>query len=526
MIIIWIILILIITGLAAWYSGKFNENLPRWISLIGLLIDFMIILIFWLSEPITINLTSNDNWLVRFNSEWIPQFGISLNFALDGLSLILVVLTIFLGILSVLTSWTEIKDRIGFFHFNLLWILAGIVGVFTSLDLFLFYFFWELMLVPMYFLIGIWGHEKRIYAAYKFFIFTQASGLLMLLSILGLYFIHGNQTGIYTFNYFELLLTQLPSGMEWLLMFGFLIAFAVKLPLVPVHNWLPDAHTQAPTAGSVILAGLLLKTGAYGLLRFVLPLFPNVSIEFAPYAMFLGVIGILYGAKLAFAQNDFKRLVAYSSVNHMGFVMLGVYSFNVLAYQGAVFEMITHAISTSALFIIVGLLSDRLHTRNLDEMGGLWEQVPKMGGIAMVFVMASLGLPGLGNFIAEFLVLAGSFQASVLWSVLGSLGLIASAIYALRIMQKVWHERKAKEWKIKDYIPRELIILGSLILVIVWLGLFPQKIFSTISSSINSIHDRINDAKILLINNSIKTEIITNSSVNNEINTNQQKDDK
>jgi NADH-quinone oxidoreductase subunit M len=440
--------------------------------------------------------------------------------------LILVVLTIFLGILSVLTSWTEIKDRIGFFHFNLLWILAGIVGVFTSLDLFLFYFFWELMLVPMYFLIGIWGHEKRIYAAYKFFIFTQASGLLMLLSILGLYFIHGNQTGIYTFNYFELLLTQLPSGMEWLLMFGFLIAFAVKLPLVPVHNWLPDAHTQAPTAGSVILAGLLLKTGAYGLLRFVLPLFPNVSIEFAPYAMFLGVIGILYGAKLAFAQNDFKRLVAYSSVNHMGFVMLGVYSFNVLAYQGAVFEMITHAISTSALFIIVGLLSDRLHTRNLDEMGGLWEQVPKMGGIAMVFVMASLGLPGLGNFIAEFLVLAGSFQASVLWSVLGSLGLIASAIYALRIMQKVWHERKAKEWKIKDYIPRELIILGSLILVIVWLGLFPQKIFSTISSSINSIHERINDAKILLINNSIKTEIITNSSVNNEINANQQKDDK
>lgn len=526
MIIIWIILILIITGLAAWYSGKFNENLPRWISLIGLLIDFIIILNFWLSEPITINLTSNDNWLVRFNSEWIPQFGISLNFALDGLSLILVVLTIFLGILSVLTSWTEIKDRIGFFHFNLLWILAGIVGVFTSLDLFLFYFFWELMLVPMYFLIGIWGHEKRIYAAYKFFIFTQASGLLMLLSILGLYFIHGNQTGIYTFNYFELLLTQLPSGMEWLLMFGFLIAFAVKLPLVPVHNWLPDAHTQAPTAGSVILAGLLLKTGAYGLLRFVLPLFPNVSIEFAPYAMFLGVIGILYGAKLAFAQNDFKRLVAYSSVNHMGFVMLGVYSFNVLAYQGAVFEMITHAISTSALFIIVGLLSDRLHTRNLDEMGGLWEQVPKMGGIAMVFVMASLGLPGLGNFIAEFLVLAGSFQASVLWSVLGSLGLIASAIYALRIMQKVWHERKAKEWKIKDYIPRELIILGSLILVIVWLGLFPQKIFSTISSSINSIHERINDAKILLINNSIKTEIITNSSVNNEINANQQKDDK
>jgi NADH-quinone oxidoreductase subunit M len=526
MIIIWIILILIITGLAAWFSGKFNKNLPRWISLIGLLIDFILVLVFWLSESVAINLNSNDNWLVRFNAEWIPQFGISLNFAMDGLSLILVVLTIFLGILSVLTSWKEITERIGFFHFNLLWILAGIVGVFTSLDLFLFYFFWELMLVPMYFLIGIWGHEKRIYAAYKFFLFTQASGLLMLLSILGLYFIHGSQTGNYTFNYFELLITQLPPGMEWLLMFGFLIAFAVKLPLVPVHNWLPDAHTQAPTAGSVILAGLLLKTGAYGLLRFVLPLFPNVSIEFAPYAMFLGVLGILYGAKLAFAQTDFKRLVAYSSVNHMGFVMLGIYSFNLLAYQGAVFEMITHAISTSALFIIVGLLSDRIHTRNLDEMGGLWEQVPKMGGIAMVFVMASLGLPGLGNFIAEFLVLAGSFQASVLWSVLGSLGLIASAIYALRIMQKVWHERKAKEWEIKDYVPRELIILGSLILVIVWLGLFPQKIFSTIKSSINNIDERLNNNKTILINRSAKPERIMNNDLPEEVNANQTKVDR
>ena len=525
MIIIWLIVILIVTGLVSWFSGKLNKNLPRWISLFGLSIDFLIVLIFWLSKPVAINLGANNNWLVQFNAEWIPQFGISLNFAMDGLSLILVVLTIFLGILSVLTSWTEIQERVGFFHFNLLWILAGIVGVFTALDLFLFYFFWELMLIPIYFLIGIWGHENRIYAAYKFFIFTQASGLLMLLAILGLYFIHGNQTGIYTYNYFELLKTQLSPGMAWLLMFGFLIAFAVKLPLVPVHNWLPDAHTQAPTAGSVILAGLLLKTGAYGLLRFVLPLFPDVSIQFAPYAMLLGVIGILYGAKLAFAQTDFKRLVAYSSVSHMGFVMLGVYSFNLLAYQGVVLQMITHAISTGALFIIVGLLSERLHTRNLDEMGGLWEQVPRMGGIAMIFVMASLGLPGLGNFVAEFLVLAGTFQASVLWTVLASLGLVASSIYALRIMQKVWLGKKEKEWEIKDYVPRELVILGSLILVIVWFGLFPQKIFTTVKSTMNYLDERLSNKKTNLIEEFGKPELIKNNSAGNEANA-QQDDDK
>ncbi len=464
MIIIWLIIILMLGGITVLFTDKINTKLSRWISLFVLLIDFVIIIIFWLSNPASITISGEADWLVSFTKEWIPQFGISLNFAMDGLSLILIVLTIFLGILSVLTSWNEIQERVGFFHFNLLWILAGIIGVFTALDLFLFYFFWEVMLIPMYFLIGIWGHENRLYAAYKFFIFTQASGLLMLLAILGLYFIHGNQTGVYTFNYFELLGTQINYGTAYVLMLGFLIAFAVKLPLVPVHNWLPDAHTQAPTAGSVVLAGLLLKTGAYGILRFVLPLFPKVSIDFAPIAMILGVVGILYGAKLAFAQTDFKRLVAYSSVSHMGFVMLGIYAFNELAYQGVVLQMITHGISTGALFIIVGLLSERIHTRELGEMGGLWEQVPRMGGIAMVFVMASLGLPGLGNFVAEFLVLAGSYQASVLWTVFASLGLVASSIYSLRIMQRVWHGDKQKKHDLKDFAPRELIIMGSLII--------------------------------------------------------------
>lgn len=495
MIIIWLIIILMIAGITSWFLCRINNQLPRWISLIALLIDFIIIIKFWLFDAGDVAIEKTPLWLVNFNSEWIPQFGISLQFSMDGLSLVLIVLTIFLGILSVLTSWNEIQERVGFFHFNLLWILAGIIGVFTALDLFLFYFFWEVMLIPMYFLIGIWGHENKIYAAYKFFIFTQASGLLMLLAILGLYFIHGDQTGYYTFNYFELLNTSLSPGTASLLMFGFLIAFAVKLPIVPVHNWLPDAHTQAPTAGSIILAGLLLKTGAYGLLRFVLPLFPEASINFAPYAMFLGVLGILYGAKLAFSQTDFKRLVAYSSVSHMGFVILGAYAFNELAYHGVIMQMITHGISTGALFIIVGLLSERIHTRNINEMGGLWEQVPKMGGIALVFVMASLGLPGLGNFIAEFLVLAGAFKASVLWTVLASLGLIASSVYSLRIMQKVWHGKKSKEWTLNDYVPRELLIMGSLIVVIVWLGFYPQKVISTVTPFINDLQEKISNTE-------------------------------
>ena len=238
-----------------------------------------------------------------------------------------------MGIIAVLTSWNEINYKTGFFHFNLLWVLAGITGVFLTMDLFLFYFFWEVMLIPMYLLIGIWGHENRRYAAYKFFIFTQASGLLMLLAILGLYFAHGNLTGTYTFDYFQLLNTTFEGDTGRWLMLGFLAAFIVKLPVVPFHSWLPDAHSEAPTAGSLILAGLLLKTGAYGLLRFILPLFPNAAHEIAPWAMLLGVIGILYGAMLAFSQTDLKRLVAYTSVSHMGFVMLGVFAFNELAFK-------------------------------------------------------------------------------------------------------------------------------------------------------------------------------------------------
>lgn len=483
MILLDLIVILLVAGLLAWFAGIWSALLPRIISLMTISYN----LIYVISAYLKSDTNGQTPWLIDYKASWIPHFGINIHLALDGLSMIMLVLTLFIGLLAVIISWKDISERIGFFHFNILWILAGITGVFLSLDLFLFYFFWELMLVPMYFLIGIYGHENRIYASFKFFIYTQAGGLLMFISILGLYFIHGNNTGIYTFDYMDLLGTSMSGTVSFLLMLGFLAAFLIKLPVVPLHNWLPDAHTEAPTAGSVILAGLLLKTGAYGLLRFVIPLFPQSAIGFAPFGMTLGVIGILYGAKLAYAQTDLKRLVAYTSVSHMGFVMLGVFSFNVIALQGVVIQMIAHAVSTGALFILVGQLQERIHTRDINHMGGLWKQVPVMGSMGLIFTLASLGLPGLGNFIAEFFILTGTFKVDVLMACLGSLGLIASMIYSLRIVQKVFFEKEVSTRKIHDLSIRENIVFATLVFAIFYVGLFPQRIINTAEPALTGI---------------------------------------
>jgi NADH-quinone oxidoreductase subunit M len=318
MILLWLILTPLIGGLLAGFSGRRNGGLPRWLSLGCLAIDLALVLVLCATHY-SAAVTLNGTWLAQIDWPWIPQLGIRLHLGLDGLSLLLILLTIGLGVMSVVASWSEITERVGFFHFNLMLTLAGVIGVFLALDLFLFFFFWELMLVPMYFLIAVWGHERRIYAAIKFFLFTQGSGLLMFAAIVALALINYRQTGTLTFDYFVLAKTQLGSTTQMWLMLGFFIAFAVKLPVVPFHTWLADAHTEAPTAGSVILAGLLLKTSAYGLLRFAVPLFPAASATFAPVAMTLGVIGILYGAMLAFAQDDMKRLVAYTSISHLGF---------------------------------------------------------------------------------------------------------------------------------------------------------------------------------------------------------------
>ena len=492
MILAGLIILLMGCGVLAWLAGRWNNTLPRIISLFGISIQLLVVVWIWLTHQ---QGSVTGQWIITYTHSWIPAFGIQIKFGIDGLSLLMIALTAFLGLLSVLTSWKEIKHRVGFFHFNLLFVLAGITGVFLSLDLFLFYFSWEVMLIPMYFLISIWGNENRTYASYKFFLFTQGSGLLMFLSILGLYLIHGHNTGIFTFDYEQLLGTVMQPQTAFLLMLGFVIAFIVKLSTVPFHSWLPDAHTQAPTAGSVILAGLLLKTGAYGLIRFVLPLFPQASHQFAPVAMVLGVVSILYGAKLAFAQTDLKRLIAYISVSHMGFILLGIYAFNEMAMQGVVMQMVAHGISTGALFIIAGTLHERIQTRDLGQMGGLWAKIPKMGALGLVFVMASLGFPGLGNFVAEFLILNGSFMANQKLTIIATLGLVAATIYALRIMQKVFYGKEQKTWVIADFSIREMGIMITLVIAVVWMGLFPSAVLTVSRPSVLKVIESVADRK-------------------------------
>ncbi|MDG2091069.1 MAG: NADH-quinone oxidoreductase subunit M [Gammaproteobacteria bacterium] len=490
MILVWLMLILFVGGIAAWLSESRGSDVPRVIALVAILLDLALVILM-LVAPEILGLTSIDNghgeWLVLFEADWIPRFGISFIFGVDGLSLLLIGLTVFLGVISIGSAWHEIKERSGFFYFNLLWTLAGVIGVFTALDLFLFFFFWEVMLIPMYFIIAIWGHENKEYAAMKFFIFTQVSGLIMLLSILVLVFFNYQTNGVLTFSYFELLGNGLAGEIGMLVMLGFFIAFATKLPAVPIHNWLPDAHSQAPTAGSVILAGILLKTGAYGLIRFTVPLFPEPSQVFTPIAMTLGVVSILYTAKVAFAQTDLKRLIAYTSVSHMGFVLLGVYSWNAQALQGAIMTMLAHGFSAAALFMLAGGLQHRIHTRDMDKMGGLWSVAPKMSFMALFFTVAAVGMPGLGNFIGEFLVLLGSFQVSVTTTAFAALGLVVAAVYSLIVIQKVFHGENTNNYEIEDLTFIEMACFALMMIGLLWMGLYPQTMLDMAEPTLRSL---------------------------------------
>lgn len=485
MILFWIILILVAAGVLAWATAAVSPVLSRWIALLAVLVDFLITLSLWIRNA----KNPSGTWFEELNWPWVRDFGIHFHLALDGLSLLLLMLTFGLGIVSVVSSWTEITSAVGFFYLNLLWILAGIAGVFLAVDLFLFYFAWELMLVPMYFLIAIWGHENRTYAAVKFFIFTQLSGLLMLIAILALYFVHHRVAGVYTFEYGDLLRTPMSSRAEMWIMLGFFVAFAVKLPMFLLHTWLPDAHTEAPTAGSVILAGLLLKTGAYGMLRFVVPLFPNAARTIAPVAMILGIAGILYGAIQAFGQTDLKRLVAYTSVSHLGFVLLAVFVWNRLALQGALITIISHGISTGALFVLVGGLQERIHTRAIDRMSGLWDTAPRLSGTALFFALASLGLPGLGDFVGEFLILLGTYQRSIAAAAVATIGVLTTTFYALRFVQRAFQGPNLNNWHIQDLVPREGIVMGVMIVTLLWLGIYPQPVLNMFGSALTRLEE-------------------------------------
>jgi NADH-quinone oxidoreductase subunit M len=484
--------ILLLGGLVALFSQRLNEQLPQWISLAAIMLAlvYLIVTVSNLSpEGLTLSSSSaaGSDWLMHLKLPWIPRFGIAVELGMDGLSLLLIILTLLLGLVAVSASWVEIDFKQGLFQANILWTLAGVTGVFLALDLFLFFLFWEVMLIPMYLLIAIWGHENKEYAAMKFFIFTQFSGLLMLLSIVVLAWQASLISGHYSFSYFDLLETSLSPRLGFWVMLGFFLAFTVKLPAFPFHTWLPDAHTQAPTAGSVLLAGILLKTGAYGLLRFCIPLFPDASLQFAPIAMVLGAIGVIYGAVLAFAQSDFKRLVAYSSVSHMGFVLLGLYAWNTLALQGAVMQMVAHGVSTAALFMMAGAIQHRLHTRDMHKMGGLWHNAPRMGACALFFAVASLGLPGLGNFVAEFLVLFGLFAVQPWIAVAAAMGLIGAAIYSLWMIQLTFHGESKQNRKFADFGGREITTMAAMMVALILLGLYPQPIFDMVEPVLSNL---------------------------------------
>ncbi|OHV08367.1 NADH-quinone oxidoreductase subunit M [Kushneria phosphatilytica] len=496
MILPWLLFLPFIGGLLCWQAERAGvaPRPIRWIALLTMVAVLVLSLWLWVTGDYHLSTTvgNEPDWQLQFRLPWIERFGITFHLALDGLSLIMVALTGFLGVLAVLCSWQEIDTRIGFFHLNLLWIIGGVVGVFLAIDLFLFFFFWEMMLVPMYFLIALWGHSSEgkspVYAAIKFFIYTQASGLLMLVSILGLVFVHYSQTGTFTFDYSVLREAPISGTFSWVLMLGFFIAFAVKLPVVPLHGWLPDAHAQAPTAGSVDLAGILLKTAAYGMLRFALPLFPETSQAFAPVAMTLGLIGIFYGAVLAFAQSDMKRLIACSSISHMGFVLIGIYSGTVLALQGVIVQMVAHAFSAAGLFILSGQIYERLKTRDMRELGGLFGRMGSLPGFALAFVVASLGMPGTGNFIGEFLILFGAFSVVPWVVVIASVGLVLAAVYSLYLMHRVYWGPPKSETSLGGLDTREYLMMLLVLALTVLLGFYPQLVLDVSHGAMNEVH--------------------------------------
>ena len=415
---------------------------------------------------------------------WIPDIGVTYLLGIDGLSLLLLLLTTFIAMIGVLCSWSAINDRVKGYMACILIMETGMIGVFVSLDMVLFFLFWEIGLVPMYFLIGIWGGERKLYATIKFFLYTLFGSIFMLVGILALYYAHGNITGEYTFDLLRLYEVVYPYNIQRWVFVAFFLSFAIKVPVFPFHTWLPDAHVEAPTAGSVILAGVLLKMGTYAFLRFSLPLLPSASIAFAPYIFVLSVIGIIYGAFLAMAQQDIKKLVAYSSVSHLGFVMAGIFALNQQSIDGSILQMVNHGISTGALFLVVGMIYERRHTRRIDDFGGLAKVMPVFAALVLIIIFSSIGLPGTNGFIGEVLILIGLFKASTPAAVLATTGIILGAAYMLWMYQRViLGEITIPDNKtLKDLNRREILTLVPIIILVLWIGIYPKPFLKLTSA--------------------------------------------
>ena len=461
-----------------------DDNVPlvRNIALVVSVLVFAETLLLWSR----FNPASQDFQFLERHA-WIPAFGIGYIVGVDGISLFLLVLTGFLTPLALLSSWESVHRKTRAFCIVVLLLESAMMGVFVSLDLFLFYVFWDAMLIPMYFLIGIWGYDRRIYAALKFMLYTMAGSVLMLLAILSLAYLHSTATGAYSFDLLQLYALQIPPRHQFWFFLAFALAFAIKVPLFPFHTWLPDAHVEAPTAGSVILAGVLLKMGTYGLVRFAFPLFPLAASYFAPALATLAVVGIIYGALVAMVQPDLKKLVAYSSVSHLGFVVLGIAAMNTQGVQGAVYQMVNHGISTGGLFLIVGMLSDRRHTRLISEYGGLKAVTPRLVAAFLIITLSSIGLPGLNGFVGEFLILLGAFRWSPRLASFAATGVVLSAVYMLWMFQRVNYGpvTNDKNARLIDLTPREWVVLVPIIAVTILMGVWPNVFLRPIEPAVN-----------------------------------------
>ncbi|HET9251652.1 MAG TPA: NADH-quinone oxidoreductase subunit M [Candidatus Eisenbacteria bacterium] len=424
---------------------------------------------------------------------WIPSLGITYFMGVDGISVLLIVMTTFLSAIAILSSFGSITHRVKAYYATLLALETGMIGVFAALDLVLFYVFWEAVLIPMYLIIGVWGGPRRIYAAVKFILYTVAGSLLMLVAILFLYYQYHGATGEFTFDLLKLYDTPLARGAQLWLFAAFALAFAIKVPMFPFHTWLPDAHVEAPTAGSVILAGVLLKMGTYGFIRFAMPLFPDAARDFAPLIVALSVIGILYGALVAMVQPDMKKLVAYSSVSHLGFVMLGLFALNTQGIQGGVIQMVNHGLSTGALFLAVGVIYDRRHTREIAQFGGLAEVIPWFAAFFLIICLSSLGLPGLNGFVGEFLVLLGAFREWPVVAAIAALGVILAAVYLLWMYQRVMFGPVTNEKNrgLRDLSAREFWTLAPVLLLILWLGVYPNPFLRKLDGSVAEVLQRV-----------------------------------
>lgn len=493
-------------GLLSWFSEKFNKWLPRWIALFGTSIILLIVVFLFINQigccQFILNNECNNilltkissRWQLEYMCNWIPRFGIQLHLALDGLSLLMLMLSGMLGVIAILSSWYDKYRYQGLFYFNLLCVLGGVIGVFLAIDMFLFFFFWEIMLVPMYFLISLWGCKEsnssdRICAATKFFIYAQFSGLIMLFSIIVLIWCNYTINGIWSFNYNDLLNIILPKHIEYLLMLGFFLAFAIKIPIIPFHSWLPTVHIHTPISGSVDLIGILLKTAVYGFFRFVLPLFPNASQDFAVFAMFLGILNIFYGAGMAFVQIDIKKLISYINISHMGFVLIAIYSNNQISYHGAIIQMISCSLSASGMFILFGQLYKRLHTRNITLMSGLWNRINLIPVFSLCFILTMLGIPGTGNFIGEITILLGAFQTNPIVAVVATFGILLISLCFLRLMQRIYYGSLLKKSELLENITySEKFISIFLLLCIFIIGFYPQFILNISYDTINYIY--------------------------------------